>query len=109
MVSIFDLQDLYKTYFNRSPYFITPKDSEKPVTQDIVYAGITQNPNPKGTIYRGIKHHQPFNKIGAHIKWKFKNNHIAPFWLRPLGHPGFTEGKSNPIGQLIHKNMIMNL
>ncbi len=66
MISVFDLQDLYKTYFNKSPYFITPKGSEKQVTQDVVYAGIAQNPNPKGTIYRGLKHQQPFNKIGAY-------------------------------------------
>lgn len=65
MISVFDLQDLYKTYFNKSPYFITPKSSEKQVTQDVVYAGIAQNPNPKGTIYRSLKN-RAFNKIGAY-------------------------------------------
>ncbi|SNB44112.1 hypothetical protein LVDJXP189_790016 [Flavobacterium psychrophilum] len=66
MVSIFDLQDLYKTYFNKSPYYITPKGSEKPVTQDIVYSGIAQNSNSKGTIYYTDSQHQPLNKIGAY-------------------------------------------
>jgi hypothetical protein len=65
MVSIFDLQALYKTYFNTSPYYISPKGSEKSVTQDIVYSGISQNPSPKGTIYKS-KDDIAFNKIGAY-------------------------------------------
>jgi hypothetical protein len=47
MINILDLQDLYKTYFNKYPYHIP------------------QNENPKGTIHKS-KHNQPFNKIGAY-------------------------------------------
>lgn len=65
MVSIFDLQTLYKTYFNKSPYYITPKGSEKPVTQDIVYSGIPENDRRKGSIDYSSKQ-IALNKIGAY-------------------------------------------
>lgn len=64
--TLIDLNKLYKTYFNDSPYYITDKGNE-PLTQDVNSYNIpTQNPHPKGTIHRGEKHHQPFNKIGAY-------------------------------------------
>ncbi len=65
MVSIFDLQELYKTYFKKSPYYITPKDSEEPVTQDIVYSGIADNNRTKGSIDYSSKQ-IALNKIGAY-------------------------------------------
>ncbi len=65
MVSIFDLQDLYKTYFHKSPYYISKKDSEKPVTQDIVYSGIPENDRRKGSIDYSTKQ-IALNKIGAY-------------------------------------------
>lgn len=50
MPTIFDLNALYKTYFNNSPFYIAPKDSEKPITQEVVYSGIPENNRTKGSI-----------------------------------------------------------
>jgi hypothetical protein len=63
--TLFDLNKLYKTYFNDFPYFVTKNENE-PLTQDVNYSIATQNPFPKGTIQKGEKHNQPFNKIGAY-------------------------------------------
>lgn len=65
MVSKFDLQDLYKMYFNTTPYFIANKGTNKSLTQEIAYSEIEKNPNPKGTIQRS-KGFLPFNKINAY-------------------------------------------
>lgn len=63
--TIFDLQKLYKTYFKDVPYFVN--DDEQPASlQPVGYAITTQNPFPRGTIYKGEKHDQPFNKIGSY-------------------------------------------
>jgi hypothetical protein len=63
--TLFDLNKLYKTYFNDSPYYVT-KDEKKPLTQDVNYSINYQNPFPQGTIQKGEKHFQPFNKIGGY-------------------------------------------
>lgn len=64
--TLFDLNKLYKAYFKDSPYYIT-KDENKPLTQDVLsYSIALENPFPKGTIQRGERHYQPFNKIGAY-------------------------------------------
>jgi hypothetical protein len=62
--TLFDLNKLYKTYFNDSPYYVT-KDEKQPLTQDANYLITVQNPHPKGTIHRS-KTDQPFNKIGSY-------------------------------------------
>lgn len=62
--TLFDLQKLYKTYFNNSPYYVS-NDQNKPLTQDLEYALNYKNPHPKGTIQKG-SHDQPFNKIGSY-------------------------------------------
>lgn len=62
--TIFDLNKLYKTYFNTSPYYVS-KESGQPVTQDVTYSVQFKNPNPKGTIQKN-KDDIPFNKIGAY-------------------------------------------
>lgn len=61
----FDLYKLYKTYFNNSPYYITPKGEEKPLTNEIAYSVLTENPRPKGSIDYSSKN-IAFNKIGAY-------------------------------------------
>lgn len=65
MITIFDLHELYKTYFGKAPYYVTPKDSDKPLTQDVTYSGIAQNPHPKGTIHYN-RNNIALNKIGAY-------------------------------------------
>lgn len=62
--TIFDLNKLYKTYFNSSPYYVSNKET-KTVTQDVSYFIDSQNPRPKGTIQRN-KDNIAFNKIGAY-------------------------------------------
>jgi hypothetical protein len=64
--TIFDLNKLYQTYFNKTPYYVTPKGSEKPLTQDVGYSIQAQNPRKRGTIVSSVIHGQPFNKIGAY-------------------------------------------
>lgn len=63
--NIFDIAALYKQYFNTAPYYITPKGSEKPLTQDVASSVIAQNPNKRGTIIYSSKN-IPFNKIGSY-------------------------------------------
>lgn len=63
--NIFDLKNLYSQYFSRSPYFIAQKGSEMPLTQNINYSDIAQNPHPRGKIHLS-KTNQAFNKIGAY-------------------------------------------
>jgi len=62
--TLFDLNKLYKTYFNSSPYYITNNNTQ-PLTQDVNYSVNYTNPHPKGTIQRS-KQYQPFNKIGSY-------------------------------------------
>jgi hypothetical protein len=61
----FDLLKLYKTYFANNPYFITDKDSQQPITQEIGYSITAENPRPRGSIDYSSKN-IPFNKIGAY-------------------------------------------
>ena len=63
--TIFDLNKLYQTYFNKTPYYVTPKGSEKPLTQDVGYSIQAQNPRKRGEIVYSSKH-QPFNKVGSY-------------------------------------------
>lgn len=65
IANVFDLQNLYKEYFGRAPYFVTPMGSEKSVTQDIQYSEIARNPSPRGTIHYSQKNIS-FNKIGSY-------------------------------------------
>jgi hypothetical protein len=67
MANIFDIQDLYKTYFQNQPYFIKPKGSEDTKTETIMYSGIPQNTNPKGNIIYTSKQ-IALNKIGLYGK-----------------------------------------
>lgn len=62
--TLFDLNKLYKTYFNTSPYYVT-RDENKALTQNVSYSIASQNPHPKGTIQKS-KQDQPFNKVGAY-------------------------------------------
>ncbi|WP_298307277.1 DUF6046 domain-containing protein [Flavobacterium sp.] len=62
---IIDLNQLYQQYFNTKPYYVTPKDSVKPTTQDVNYAVSIENPRRKGSIdysQKGIA----YNKIGSY-------------------------------------------
>jgi hypothetical protein len=63
--TIFDLYKLYKTYFNDTPYHVI-NDSKQLSNQDTGYSIATQNPFPRGTVHRGERHNQPFNKIGSY-------------------------------------------
>ncbi len=72
MISVIDLQDLYKTYFNKQPYYITPKGShltpEGGISQDVVFSGIPENQRSKGSIdniHKG-KFDIALNKVGAY-------------------------------------------
>ncbi|WP_234111682.1 DUF6046 domain-containing protein [Chryseobacterium sp. R2A-55] len=65
MINVFDLNNLYKEYFGKSPYYVTPKGSEEPLTQDVNYADIPKNESPRGTIHYSRKQ-IAFNKIGAY-------------------------------------------
>lgn len=62
--TFFDLQNLYKTYFGSSPYFVAKDKSTPSETESYT---LTKNPNPRGTIFytkKGIA----LNKIGAYGK-----------------------------------------
>lgn len=63
MISAFDLQDLYKTYFNKQTYYIAPKSEDKTKVEPILYTGIPENMRPKGSIDYSIVNKQPFNKV----------------------------------------------
>jgi len=63
--TLFDLNKLYQTYFNNKSYYVAPKGSEKPLTQDVGYSVQMQNPRKRGEIVKSI-HAQPFNKVGAY-------------------------------------------
>ncbi|MBO4233905.1 hypothetical protein FO675_06255 [Riemerella anatipestifer] len=65
MITVFDLGKMYKEYFGRSPYYITPKGSEQSVTQDINFSDIPKNEYPRGTIHYSRKQ-IAFNKIGTY-------------------------------------------
>lgn len=65
-MSAFDLAKLYKTYFNNSPYFVSDKGSNEPLTNEPGYLITSENPRPKGSIDYSSKTGQPFNKIGAY-------------------------------------------
>lgn len=65
MNNAFDLYKLYKVQFGNSPYFISNKDSEQPLTQELGYSITTQNPRLKGSIDYSSKN-IAFNKIGAY-------------------------------------------
>ena len=63
--TLFDLNKLYKTYFNTSPYYVSNNEKE-PLTQEVNgYFLNSENPNPKGTIQKSSQF-QPFNKIGSY-------------------------------------------
>ena len=63
--TLFDLNKLYQTYFNNRPYYVTPKGSEKPFTQDVGYSVQLQNPRKRGEIVFSEKN-IAFNKVGAY-------------------------------------------
>lgn len=65
MPTVFDLSKIYKEYFGKQPYFVTPKGSSEPTTSDINYTGIPTNSTPRGFIHYS-KTNQPFNKIGLY-------------------------------------------
>lgn len=65
MISVIDLQELYKTYFNKQPYYITPKGEAKPITNDVVFSGIPENTRSKGSIDYSQKQ-IAFNKINGY-------------------------------------------
>ena len=62
--TLIDLNKLYKTYFNTSPYYVSKEDGHA-ITQDVGYFITAQNPRPKETIQRN-KDHIAFNKIGTY-------------------------------------------
>lgn len=64
--TIFDLHKLYQTYFNKTPYYVTPKGSEKPLTQDVGYCIQAKNPRKRGTIVKTKSQDQPLNKVGSY-------------------------------------------
>lgn len=68
MIIGFDLQELYKTYFNNSIYHIAKKDSDATKTELAVYSGLPENDRRKGSIDYTIKNGQPLNKISAYGK-----------------------------------------
>lgn len=65
MVSVFDLKEIYKTYFNKTPYYITPSGSDNSFTTSPVYSGIEENSRPRGSIDYSSKQ-IAFNKVGLY-------------------------------------------
>lgn len=61
--NVFNLVPLYKEYFGRGSYYVDNSGTAKPA-EEILYSGIPQNPNPRGTLHYGGKRAQQFNKIG---------------------------------------------
>ncbi|MCT3661044.1 hypothetical protein HZR00_00755 [Elizabethkingia anophelis] len=60
MVTIFDLNNLYKEYFGKSPFYV---GAQGEVTQNINSLNIPKNETPRGMIHYSKKNIQ-FNKIG---------------------------------------------
>lgn len=67
MITVFDLNNLYKEYFSKSPYYIAPKGDDKTSSKEVVFSSLPTNDIPKGTIHYSKKF-QPFNKVGAYGK-----------------------------------------
>lgn len=63
--NVFNLVDLYKSYFGKNPYHINTVGQTEPV-QEIMYSGLSKNSRPKGTIHKSELSGQDFNKIGAY-------------------------------------------
>ena len=61
--NIFNLQKLYKEYFGRENYLIGNNTAQPSEPE---YLKIPKNPHPKGTIHKGKKNGQTFNKIGKY-------------------------------------------
>ena len=62
--NIINLADLYKEYFNKSPYHVNTEGKIES-TNEILYSGLTRNPRPKGTLHKSMFGND-FNKIGAY-------------------------------------------
>lgn len=77
MVTIFDLNNLYKEYFGKSPFYV---GAQGEVTQNINSLNIPKNETPKGMIHLSKKNIE-FNKIG-----KYGQDIWFPVELR--GHKG---------------------
>lgn len=63
--NVFNLVTLYKEYFGRGSYYVDNSGDAKPA-EEILYSGIPQNPNPRGTLHFGGRRGQQFNKIGSY-------------------------------------------
>lgn len=77
MITVFDLEKLYKTYFGNPPYYVDDfYTTENRKTEEVVYGGITQNPRPKGTVIY-TNYQIPLNKVGLYGQdiW-----HPVTFW-----------------------------
>lgn len=66
LVRAFDLHKLYKDVFGRNPYYIEPKGSNEPDTEDVKFSEIPQNPHPRGKIHYTQSGNVSLNKIGAY-------------------------------------------
>lgn len=66
LVRAFDLHKLYKDVFGRQAYYVTPKGTAEPITQEAAYSDIPRNPHPKGTIHYTRTGNVSLNKIGAY-------------------------------------------
>ncbi|WP_407479981.1 DUF6046 domain-containing protein [Elizabethkingia anophelis] len=62
MVTIFDLNNLYKEYFGKSPFYV---GAQGEVTQNINSLNIPKNETPRGMIHYN-KNNINFNKIGKY-------------------------------------------
>lgn len=80
MITVFDLEKLYKTYFGNPPYYVDDfYTTENRKTEEVVYGGIKQNPRPKGTVVYAKQ--IPLNKVGFYGQdiW-----HPVTFWWTTL-------------------------
>lgn len=62
--NVFDLLKLYKTYFDKTPYFVQ-NNQDKPLSKEPGFAVTIQNPRKKGSIEYSSKN-IAFNKIGSY-------------------------------------------
>lgn len=105
MPTLFDLSKIYKEYFGKQPYYVTPKGSNETTTQDPLYCGLPINETPRGYTHYSKKNIS-FNKQG-----QFGQDVWFPVELK-----GFKilNGKSEPIEITIEActiaiNMVKNI
>lgn len=64
-MTVFDLGKIYKEYFGKNPYYVTPRGSNETLTQDVTFSGIPVNQTPRGFTHYSRKNIS-FNKTGTY-------------------------------------------